>query len=766
MPTILLAEDDPVTVRIVKRLFQKGRFNYHLQVVTDGQQAVSYLEGKGEFNDREKFPLPVLLLLDLYMPYKSGHEVLMWARKDVRFKNLPIVMLTSSDTTEDIQKAYELGANSYLIKPISFESLKEIIDIYAKPVENNPKTLLIDDDPDIRRLAISHLKSEFPEIEIVQAGSQDELEQALNKGEYSIVITDYDLKWTNGLNVLKLIKARWPMCPVVMFTGSGSEEIAIDAMRAGLDDYVLKKKGHFSRLSSAVRLTLARARHIREAKEAEMKFRRLFDRVPVGLFICSLDGMVYDGNTAFFKMLGFTETEPLLPMDLIGTFIDRDDFEFWKMQLNHISNPYSLETRLKRNDGSAIWVELKVQMIFDEHKNPHQIEGIMENITERKKLETQLRQASKMEAIGTLAGGIAHDLNNILTALIGYSTIMQMQLDPLNPLREYVDQILNASNKAASLTESLLAFSRKKPINLKPIKLNHVISTTNKLLKRLLTEDIAFETDLTEEEITVIGDSSQIDQILFNLVTNARDAMPRGGKLTIKTEVVEYTNRFPHAFGFGEPGKYALISVTDTGIGMDEKTKEKIFDPFFTTKEVGKGTGLGLSTIYGIVTQHKGYIDLQSEPGKGTTFNIYLPLAIDEHTDDRRHNETLMTGGKGNILIAEDNDEVRNLIAKVLNDFGYTTITAIDGEDAIEKFKTHPGIDLLLLDTVMPKKNGREVYDEIKRFNPEIKVIFTSGYTGDVVLDKGIGNEEINFLSKPIVPKELLSKINTILSKT
>jgi signal transduction histidine kinase/CheY-like chemotaxis protein len=427
------------------------------------------------------------------------------------------------------------------------------------------------------------------------------------------------------------------------------------------------------------------------------------------------------------------------------------------------------ERRFRRKDGNVLWVHASVTPMTDEKGRFLGSFAMYTDITERKqseqeklRLESQLFQSQKMEAIGTLAGGIAHDFNNILTALMGYGTLLQMGLDNDSPLRTYVDQMLSSSVKAAQLTQSLLAFSRQQPITLKPVKLNNIIKTTEKLLKRLLTEDITLKTNLTIDDTTIMGDATQIDQILFNLATNARDAMPKGGMLAIETKRVRVDREFKDFHGYGEPGMYTLISISDTGIGMDEATKEHIFDPFFTTKDVGKGTGLGLSTVYGIVKQHNGYIIVDSRLNAGTTFHVYLP-AVTGAIEEEKPVASELKGGEETILVAEDSEAVRVLMRTILTKYGYTVIEAIDGEDAIDKFDKHRNVDLLIVDSVMPKKNGREVYDEITKAHPHVKILFTSGYTRDVVLDKGIEEKEFDFISKPLSPDNLLRKVRAVL---
>jgi two-component system cell cycle sensor histidine kinase/response regulator CckA len=408
---------------------------------------------------------------------------------------------------------------------------------------------------------------------------------------------------------------------------------------------------------------------------------------------------------------------------------------------------------------------------FDMEGIPH-LMVIVSDITERKHveeermhLESQLRQSRNMEAIGTLAGGVAHDFNNILTTIIGYSSLLQAGMDGSNPKRIYLDQILAASQKAANLTQSLLAFSRKQAIELKPHKVNEIVMGVEKLLMRLLTEDITFNVMFGDSDATIMADVTQIEQVLMNLATNARDAMPKGGVLVIETKEVQLDDEFIKIHGHGEPGSYAVITVTDTGCGMDEKTIEKVFEPFFTTKEVGRGTGLGLSTVYGIIKQHNGLINVYSEPGKGTVFRIYLPTVKAQHREITQA-PRFVRGGTETILVAEDDNELRGLIKEVLASQRYAVIETVDGENAIQKFAEHTdSIHLVILDVVMPKKSGKDAYEEMKRIRPNTKALFASGYTGDVVFDKGIQDDTVHFISKPLSPNELLIKVREVLDK-
>ncbi len=417
------------------------------------------------------------------------------------------------------------------------------------------------------------------------------------------------------------------------------------------------------------------------------------------------------------------------------------------------------------SEGNPVYIETKSFPLKDSLGRIISAIEIHNDISEKKKLEDQLRHAQKMEAVGTLAGGIAHDFNNILTAIIGYGTLLQMKMNGNDPFRSYVDQILTSTERAANLTQSLLAFSRKQPMNPKVLDLNTLISHVQKLMTRLIGEDIDISLFLNDKPMTIRADAGQIEQVLMNLVTNARDAMPQGGLLTIETRVMELDNDFIRAHGYGRVGRYALLSVTDSGVGMEEKTRSRIFEPFFTTKDLGRGTGLGLAIVYGIVKRHSGYINVYSEPGKGTAFKLYLPLVNAAVETTRTVEPGMPEGGIATILVAEDDDSVRSLTSAVLDGFGYTVITAVDGDDALEKFWDHKDrIQLLLLDIIMPKKNGKAVYEEIRSIRPDVKVLFTSGYTAEVIHHKGILEDSLNFISKPVSPRDLLKKVKEMLN--
>jgi len=498
------------------------------------------------------------------------------------------------------------------------------------------------------------------------------------------------------------------------------------------------------------------------------KLKILSDNAPFGMALISKDGQFTYINNKFTELYGYDISDIPDGRTWFKKAYPEEEYRHYvisKWKEDH-SIAFSGEQRswifdVMCKDGSNRIVKFMTSMLIS-----GECIVTAEDITEIRELESQLRQAQKTEALGTLAGGIAHDFNNILTALMGYATIIKMKMNEADPSFEYMEEVLTASKKLADLTQNLLIFSRQQPVKLEPMEINNEIKRTEKLLKRLLTEDIELHTRFTNEELIINADKTHLDQILFNLVANARDAMPKGGMLVVETEAVIIDDDFIRAHGFGEPGRFALIKISDTGMGMDEATREKIFDPFFTTKEVGKGTGLGLATVYGIVKKHGGYIYVDSVVNQGTAFHLYFPAVMTKA--NLYHDKTAQVqakGGSETILVAEDNEDVRRFIFNALSQRGYKIIEATDGQDAIEQYKQHGNIDLIIIDSVMPKKNGREAFEEIQRINPNVKVIFTSGHTRDIVLEKGIEENVYDFIPKPLSLNALLLKIREVLDR-
>jgi len=394
--------------------------------------------------------------------------------------------------------------------------------------------------------------------------------------------------------------------------------------------------------------------------------------------------------------------------------------------------------------------------------------NFVNDISSQKNMEAQLRQAQKMEAVGTLAGGVAHDFNNLLTTIIGNAELALMQIYKGDPLNEYIEEIKNAGNTAASLTRQLLTFSRKQMIQPKVLSINRILHDMEKMLRRLIREDIEMVLDLDSELWPVNIDPGQIEQVSMNLVVNAGDAMPKGGKLLIETANVHLDRTYFRNHGVeNTSGAYVMLALTDNGTGMDKKTRDRIFEPFFTTKEMGQGTGLGLSTVYGIMKQNNGYVWVYSEPGKGTTFKVYFPKAgADEVSDTEEQVGDDLLIGSETILVVEDSKTLLKITQKMLEKYGYRILTAQNGREALEVFSGHDGpIHLILTDLVMPKMGGQDLVEKIQSEKPEVKLVYMSGYTDRAISDNGMLHKDVNFIQKPFSSNDLVRKVREVLNK-
>jgi two-component system cell cycle sensor histidine kinase/response regulator CckA len=525
------------------------------------------------------------------------------------------------------------------------------------------------------------------------------------------------------------------------------------------------------------------ATDINERVQAEMELRQshrllhtVFSSLNEALFLLKEDSkVVVDCNTSAEIMFGYTREELLdVSSDILHVNSDRAEiFNRAATSAYRDKGFYATEYQMKRKGEEIFPSDHFCNPIPGEGAEPTLILYVVRDISERKQaevdraqLEEQLQQAQKMEAVGQLAGGIAHDFNNILTAIIGYGHLVMMNMQGPEQSRHYMEQILASSERAAGLTQGLLAFSRKQESNPQPVDLNGIVRNMRKFLERIIGEDIEMKLDIEQEGLTVLADTGQMEQVLMNLATNARDAMPDGGVLLIKTGLLAAERRLLPSSPAPQPIQYGYISVTDTGAGMDEKIREKIYEPFFTTKEVGKGAGLGLSIAYGIIKQHHGYISVESQEREGTTFRVHLPLIEQETATAEIIKPFFLPYGQETILVAEDDEEVRNLSKSLLEECGHTVIAAVNGADAVEKFSAYAdSISLVILDVVMPKINGRQALEAILVMQPDVRVLFMSGYTAEIVRAKEVLDNDLDFIEKPIIPKTFLQKVREILDR-
>ncbi|MFA6954266.1 MAG: PAS domain S-box protein [Thermoanaerobaculia bacterium] len=527
--------------------------------------------------------------------------------------------------------------------------------------------------------------------------------------------------------------------------------------------------GGHERVLVVVRDITERVRAIEGLQESERRYRTLFESATDAVLVVKDDRFV-DCNLRTLDVFGCSR-EAIIgsgperfspPLQPDGR--DSGAAAAARIEAALAGDSQSFEWMHVRADGSPFDAEVSLTRV--DLLSGTYIVATVRDVSERKKLESQLRQSQKMEAIGQLAGGVAHDFNNLLTVITGYAGILAMELQGNADQSELVEQILKAADKSAKLTSQLLAFSRKQAIAPKPADLNELVKGVEKLLLRVIGENIEVRTSLAPGRLLAMVDPVQIEQVMMNLATNARDAMPAGGTFSITTERIDVEETFARLHGLAGAGPYCLVIVSDTGTGMDDEQRQRIFDPFYTTKGVGKGTGLGLSIVYGIVRQHKGGISVYSEPGNGTIFRIFLPLTPDAEVWPEERSDPAPQGHGETILVAEDSEEVRLFVTRLLRKSGYEVIESANGEEAVSAFGANAEhIALVLLDVIMPKKSGREAWEEIRAMKPSVRALFFSGYTADIIERNGLLDEGLELLSKPVAPAELLTRVRTILDR-
>jgi PAS domain S-box-containing protein len=502
----------------------------------------------------------------------------------------------------------------------------------------------------------------------------------------------------------------------------------------------------------------------RQLSESETRYRNMVDRAVYGIYRCANDRFL-DANPALIKMLGYSSKAELFNLTMaLDVYANPLDYHALLTKLKS-GAVEGFEVQWKTRTGKTIITRLSGNVVFSDGDNS-ECEMIAENVTEHRALEEQLRQAQKMEAIGRLAGGIAHDFNNLLTIIKGHSELLVSEMRARDPKKKEVEGVMRAADRAASLTRQLLAFSRRQLLSPKVLDLNAIVNNMEKMLARLLGEDIRLTTVLEPKLGLIKADPNQLEQVIMNLAVNARDAMPSGGKLDIATANLQLKNEVQHGEIHLSSGAYVMLTVKDTGMGMDSVTASRAFEPFFTTKDQGKGTGLGLSTVYGIVKQSGGEIWVDSEPRKGTAFYICFPLAEKESSAAVEEKRTKDVGGKETVLIVEDEEDVREVASTMLERRGYKVIPAATFREAESLCQTYSGtIHLLLTDVVLQEMSGLEIAQALTSIRPDMKVIYMSGYTDDVMLQHGVRNSQVAFLSKPFTTEELASKVREVLDR-
>jgi hypothetical protein len=629
------------------------------------------------------------------------------------------------------------------------------------------RLLLVEDSEDDAQLLLRELKRGGYEPAHERVATEATLAAALDRQDWDLVIGDHSMPGFSGIAALALVRGRGLDVPFICVSGKISEEMAVAAMKAGANDWVTK--GHLKRLLPAVERELREAKGRATLRATEASYGTLVEHAPVGIYRSNPDGKFLAVNAALVRLLGYGSADEVLQLNMArDVYADPAERQRLLDRDTYTEREYDeVEATWKRKDGHLLTVQLSVRAVRNNARQVEFYETFVRDVTEQRRLQMQLVQAQKMEAVGRLAGGIAHDFNNLLTVITTSSDLLLEDMGPNDPKREDVDQVRQAADGAAALTRQLLAFSRQQVLAPQIVNLGDVVYGVEKMLRRLIGDDVDLVTVLDRDGGTVKADVGQLEQVLMNLAVNARDAMPSGGKLTIETANVEHDPDYAREQEAAAVSRFVMLAVTDTGVGMDEATKARVFEPFFTTKEVGKGTGLGLATVYGIVRQSGGFIWVYSEPGLGTTFKIYLPQvdSVAERSAAGAAPATLLRGTE-TVLLVEDAAAVRAVARQALARQGYTVLEAPNGAEALQIAASHPGpIHLLLTDVVMPGLSGRQLSDQLALLRPETKVLYTSGYTDDAVVRHGVLEAGIAYLQKPFTVDGLARKVREVLDR-
>jgi PAS domain S-box-containing protein len=544
---------------------------------------------------------------------------------------------------------------------------------------------------------------------------------------------------------------------------------AEDALRKAHDDLekqVQLRTAELAKAIGALQVEVAQHRRAEHALRAsEARYREMFENAAYGIYRVTPDGRFLDANPALVAMLGYGSRDELLALNM-ATDIYRDPSvrSATLAEIQQKENFKEIELAWKRKDGTLILVRASGQVLRDASGQVQAYETFVEDITQRHALEKQIAALQKFDAIGKLAGGIAHDFNNVIAAVMGWAELGLEQAPADSALRSHFQRIFDQADRAAGLTRQLLAFARRQVLDARNLNLNQTVTDVLKLLEKVIGENIEIRTTLSPDLATTRVDPAHIEQVLMNLCFNARDAMPRGGRLLIETQNTEVSEDYCRVHTYAKPGSYVLLNVSDTGVGMDADTLDHIFEPFFTTKQLGKGTGLGLATVYGIVKQHGGFINAYSEPGHGTTFRVYLPAQPGPAEVLKSVSTSTIPTGTETLLLAEDHEGLRELAREILGRLGYTVLLARDGEEAVAIFRAeHDRIALVLLDVVMPRLGGPEAYRYMSALKPELPVIFSTGYTTEIPLPDVLAIEHAALLQKPYDRVKLAQSVRQLL---
>jgi PAS domain S-box-containing protein len=763
---VLIAEDNPDDLELTLRALSKSGLDLRIQTVSTREQFVDKLEQQ-----------PVdLVLSDYRMPGWTGIDALTEIVKSGQ--DIPLILLTGTLGDGKAVECIKLGITDYVLKhqlarlPMAIiraqeekllregerkasDALRESEAHFRTLFENAPEAIVVLDLDkgifvDCNDNALKLFK--MSRADLMRSNPAQLSPPFQPDGRHSATAAR---EWIEGTKNDAKPSFEW------VHRNAAGEEIACEV--------------HLVRIPSPTRQTIRasilditeRKRSEEAVRYIEARYRGLVNNASYGIYWVTFDDQLLDANLAMVEMLGYESVEELLRL-LKSAVIFADPSAF--AELDEVSRQHSrVEAKVewKRKDNKPITVRLVGRRTKDLFRKVDCMEYFVENISDRLALEKQLAQVQKFEAIGQLAGGIAHDFNNMIGAILGWAELGIEETERDSRLNRHFNKVRQQAERAAALTQQLLAFARRQILEPRNIDLNQCVTETLSLLEKVIGSNIEIRVNLHLDPPAVRADPTQIAQVVMNLCINARDAMPKGGKLEIESSSVIIDEAFCVAHSIAHVGKFAVIRVTDTGTGIDQGTLDRIFEPFFTTKETGKGTGLGLATIYGIVRQHGGFVDVESEVGVGTTFRVYVPLtASGAVVTVAKQDSNSVRGGSETILVAEDHDGLRELARETLLGLGYNVLIACDGEQAVREYQKYGGkIDLLVFDVMLPKKSGPEAYAEISKENLGLPVVFATGYSADIALLHKAEMLGAVLLQKPYIPRDLARRVRETLDQ-
>jgi len=629
--------------------------------------------------------------------------------------------------------------------------------------------LHIEDTPEDRELIRERILADGIDAQFVNVDTREDLITALEQNQFDVVLADYSMPSFDGLSALKIVREKYPHLPVIFLSGTMGEELAVECLKNGATDYVLKNR--LSRLSPAIRRAMNEVEELAKRKTAEDQLRKLSRAVEQSancIVITDLNGDIEYVNPKFVSLTGYTTEELIGKNPRIlqsGETPDSLYDALWETITS--GNEWQGEFHNQKKNGELYWESASISPIRDESGRITHFVGVKEDITQRKNLENQVQQIQKMELLGNLTGGIAHDFNNLLTVICDNMEMLLSQNNLTPDMLDALADVYNAGKRGAALTSNLLLFSRKTTPHFEVLDVHRILDELLKMLKRVFDPSVTLEIIKDALDFNIVGDASQIHQLIMNLAVNARDAMLGGGKLILKTKNITLDETYCKRNTNASPGDFLVLSISDNGLGMDAETQKHIFEPFFTTKEVGKGTGLGLAVVYGVVKGHHGWINLYSEKGQGTTFKIYFPLNPKTNKEllNSSSHEQLPTGTE-TILLVDDDLNILKLGNHLLTKLGYQVMAVNNGKEAIQLYQEKKSeIQLVITDLLMPNMNGRELINELTTINPMVKIILATG--ADIAQFEGLLKiEGIKcYLTKPYRITEIAHSVRKILDE-